>query len=48
MMVGFTEKVAPPVCHMTKRCKASIVNDKASPFWDENLFTVDFCDFLMW
>ena len=29
---------------MTKRCNASIMNDVASPFWDENKFIVDFCD----
>ena len=25
-------KVARPVCHMTKHCNASIMNDVASPF----------------
>ena len=25
-------KVAHPVCHVTKRCNATIMNDEASPF----------------
>ena len=29
-------KEARPMCYMTKRYKASIMNDAASPFWDWN------------
>ena len=35
---------ARPVCHMTKRCNAPIMNDVASPFRDENWFTIDCYD----
>ena len=29
-------KVARPLCHVVKRYNASVMNDIASPFWDEN------------
>ena len=35
------------MCHMTKSCNISIMNGVASPFWDENEFTLDFYDYLI-